>query len=692
MIALTDFVPPYPDRLAKTPTPWERVRLGRRNLLGIFEEAAFTYKFGSMKLFGREIFLCNTPESVQFAFSTHNDSFERKSPGQRTSLAPVAGDGLIVSDGKVWRRRRRIVAPIVHISRMSEFAPIMADTAHSARERWVRLSPPAEIDVLSEMAQLTAEIICRTVFGRQLGSDRALQIVKGFSEYQRRVGQFDLPTLLGVPEWLPRFHPPSVYRSARRIHKVLDELIADTHRDGDATSIVDRLLDARDESGAALDAEALRNEAAVMLLAGHETTASSLAWTWYILSQTPEVEEKLHEELDRVLCGRLPTLEDVPKLLYTRAIFEEVLRLYPPIPLLTREAVHDDNFHGHRIPKGSLIVVSPWLLHRHRHLWHKPDHFIPERFMPGGYRPASKFAYIPFSVGPRICTGMAFATTEAILCIATIAQAFMLRLKPGHRVEVACRLTLRPGETLPMRLVAAGPANPDRGLRAVRSQPVSSPKIRTVGAADFNPCVRYGVAEGGDPSPLFDTDWYLTQYPDVRASGINPLVHYLEFGAAEDRDPSPLFDTDWYLARYPDVRANGMNPLVHYLQHGAAESLDPSPVFDTDWYLAQYPDVRANGMNPLVHYLQYGAAKGLDPSPLFDTDWYLAQYPDVRSNGMNPLVHYLVHGAAEGRDPSPLFDTDWYLARYPDVRANGMNPLAHYLRCGAAEGRHPRAF
>jgi cytochrome P450 len=221
----------------------------------------------------------------------HNDSFERKSPGQRTSLAPVAGDGLVVSDGKVWRRRRRIVAPIVHISRMSEFAPIMVDTAHGARERWAaRLSLPAEIDVLSEMAQLTAEIICRAVFGRQLGSDRALQIVKGFSEYQRRVGQFDLLTLLGVPEWLPRFHPPSVYRSARRIHKVLDELIAEhrAHRDG-----------------------------------------------------------------------------------------------------------------------------------------------------------------------------------------------------------------------------AAGPANPDRGLRAVRSQLVSSPKIRTLGAADFNPFVRYGAAEGGDPSPLFDADCIL---------------------------------------------------------------------------------------------------------------------------------------------------------------------------------------
>jgi cytochrome P450 len=453
---LTDFVPPYPDRLAKTPTAWERVRLGRRNLLAAFEEAAFEYEFRSMKFFGREIFLCNTPDSVQFAFSTNHDSFQRKSPGQRHSLAPLGGDGLIISDGDLWRRRRRMVAPIVHISRMPMFAPIMVDAARKTCERWAQLAPPAEIDALSEMAQLTAEIICRIMFGRELGRDRALQIIEAFSEYKHRVGQFDLLTLLGIPEWLPRLHPPKVYRSARRIRDVLDGLIAEhrRHRGTNATSIIDSLLEARDEeNGAALDAEALRNEAAVLLLAGHETTASSLAWTWYILSQTPEVEHKMHEELDRVLCGRLPTLDDVPKLVYTRAIFEEVLRLYPPAPILSREAVRDDEFQGCRIPKGSLIVVCPWLLHRHRHLWPKPDHFCPERFLPGGIRPSSKFAYIPFSVGPRICIGMAFGLTEAILCMATIAQGFRLRLVPGHRVEVACRLTLRPSEKLPMQLI-----------------------------------------------------------------------------------------------------------------------------------------------------------------------------------------------------------------------------------------------
>jgi cytochrome P450 len=316
------------------------------------------------------------------------------------------------------------------------------------------------------MAHLTAEIICRTLFGSRLGRDRALEVAKGFTDYQRYVGQFDPLSFLGFPDWFPRPHLPRVYRAVRRIHTVLDELIAEhrARRNCDEDSIVGRLLEARDkESGEPLDDNALRNEAAVMLLAGHETTAISLAWTWYILSQTPEIEAKLHSEIDRVLAGRPPTYADVPKLVYTRAIFEEVLRLYPPIPFLTREALREEDFHGCRIRKGSLIVVCPWLLHRHRLIWHNPDHFIPERFMPGGFRPSSKFAYIPFSIGPRTCTGMTFGMTEAILCIATIAQAYMLRFEASHRVDVVCRLTVRPGEKLPMRLYS-------NDLRSLRSE------------------------------------------------------------------------------------------------------------------------------------------------------------------------------------------------------------------------------
>jgi cytochrome P450 len=431
--------------------------LARRDLLAMWEDEAFEWEFVSAKLLRRRVFLCNSPESVQFAFSTKNASFERKSPEMRNVLEPLIGDGLFVSDGNVWRTRRRIVGPIVHISRLPKFAPIMVEAALEFRDRFSRPEQPVVIDALREMAQLTAEIICRTLFGRELGRSYSQEVVGGFSEYQRAVSTIDFVSLLGLPSGLPRLLRPSIGRSVRRIIDVLDRILEDYRGGvrGDGVSVIGHLFDARDEeTGQPLDREALRNEAAVLFMAGHETTANSLAWTWYLLSQAPEVEARLHAEVDSVLNGRPPTLEDVPRLIYTRAVFEEALRLYPPVPLLSREAVRAESFQDTDIPKGSLILVVPWLLHRHRKLWEKPDHFLPERFLPGYHRPPSKFSYVPFSIGPRVCPGMGFGLTEAVLCIATLAQVFQIRLAPNHRVQPVCRMTLRPGDTLPMTLHA----------------------------------------------------------------------------------------------------------------------------------------------------------------------------------------------------------------------------------------------
>jgi cytochrome P450 len=254
-------------------------------------------------------------------------------------------------------------------------------------------------------------------------------------------------------------------KSKARIHAVLDGIIADYRRRGDTAegSVIGHLLDAVDEeTGQPLDDEAVRNEAAVIFMAGHETTANTLAWAWFLLSQAPDVEARLHAEIDEVLGGRAPGLGDVPRLRFTRAIIEETLRLYPPVPILAREALEEEEIRGRPVPKGSLIMVVPWLIHRHRLLWDKPDHFIPDRFLPGGTGPKSKFSYVPFSIGPRICAGLSFGLNEAILSLATLAQGFSLRLKPGHVVEPVCRLTLRPGDGLPMLLrrreaVAAAP-------------------------------------------------------------------------------------------------------------------------------------------------------------------------------------------------------------------------------------------
>jgi cytochrome P450 len=275
----------------------------------------------------------------------------------------------------------------------------------------------------------------------------------------------DLMSLFGLPDWLPRLGGGVIAEPTRRIHAALDRIIQDYEREPDryAHSML-RLLAQREDSGRhiRLTAEQLRNEIAVLFMAGHETTANSLTWTWYLLSQSPRVEAALHAELETALGARAPSFEDFPRLVYTRAVFEEALRLYPPVPLLSREAAKGGEMRNRAIPEGSLVLVVPWLLHRHRRLWELPDHFIPERFLPENSADRSKFAYVPFSIGPRNCAGAALGLTEGVLCLAALAQRFRFRLARPDPVMPVCRLSLRPEGGLAMTAeVRRGRSRPD---------------------------------------------------------------------------------------------------------------------------------------------------------------------------------------------------------------------------------------
>ena len=229
---------------------------------------------------------------------------------------------------------------------------------------------------------------------------------------------------------------------------------------------------------------------------------------------------------------------------------------------------------------------------------------------------------------------------------------------------------------------------------------VAYPDVAASGLDPLEHYLTFGAAEGRNPCVLFDTRWYVETYPDVAESGMNPLKHYIEHGAAEERDPGPDFSTRGYFALYPDVAQAGVNPLVHYSTHGqaegrrrhaprpvSAEEMLISEVFDPDWYRVAYPDVAASGLDPLEHYLTFGAAEGRNPCVLFDTRWYVETYPDVAESGMNPLKHYIEHGAAEGRDPGPNFSSEGYLKVNPDVSRSAQNPLLHYLKYGMTENR-----
>jgi cytochrome P450 len=451
------FVPPFPPRHPRTPRLDRLIRIARRNYLAIWPSGIFDNDVVFRRVLFRDVVICNSPQTVAEAFVEQHEIFQRKSPQHRNALAPLLGDGLFVSDGALWKERRRVVAPVTHASRLAELAPQITEAAAECAAAWRRQPHDAPLDVLAEMGRLTAEIICRTIFGRGLGAAAAAEVVAAFAEYQELVDQTDLFSLLGVPEWVPRPLGGRARAAAARIHAVMDRLIAAILEGAAGEASLIRSMASAKVPGTdrPMDRRAFRNEAIVLFMAGHETTANVLAWALYILSQDGRSAARLAEELRGTLGGRPARLEDLPRLPFARAVVEETMRLYPPVPLLSREAVADGVIAGRPVRKGSIVLVVPWILHRRPALWDRPDAFIPDRFLPGAPRP-SRHAYVPFSVGPRVCTGQHLGLAEAVICLATLFQAVELRLAPGVQVAPVARLTLRPGEALPMFLRLRG--------------------------------------------------------------------------------------------------------------------------------------------------------------------------------------------------------------------------------------------
>ena len=410
-------------------------------------------KASLLKLGRYSLYIANSPETVEHVFVKNNQNYNRKSIFMRNALEPLLGDGLFISEGEIWQQRRDMEEPGFKPALLRKFALIMTECALECRQHWETQYAGKEILMLTEMASLTAEVLCRSLFGKHLGRHNAESIISGFSRYQAIVRHVDLATVLKLPDWLPRLpQNRKVLAMAARIHKVVDDIIAaQLNNSGEQHTLLAHMLghyDPNDPGSVSL--QQIRNEIVVLLMAGHETTANTLAWSWYLLAEHPRVVERLHEELDRVLGGRTPGFDDVPKLPYTLAVFEETMRLYPPVPILSREAIGADQVGKHHISPGTLVVVAPWLLHRHREYWDHPDHFVPERFTGEWSSKNLKYTYIPFSTGPRICLGAAFGLTEAILCLAVLAQKFNPVLQSGFRPGYECRLTLRPSQHLPM--------------------------------------------------------------------------------------------------------------------------------------------------------------------------------------------------------------------------------------------------
>jgi len=421
------------------------------NSLAAWTDEAYREEFLTRHLLFRRVFVANSPEAARHVLLDRADNYV-KSRIARRLLEPL-GQGLLTSEGALWRRQRHTLAPAFHPKRIEAFTPAMVQAAADMLSGWDALPAGSVVDAAEAMAGLTLDIITRTMFSSDI-RDRAAEVRASMVEYQRVGGRPSLADLLGLPGWIPRIRA----RRERNATAALDDIIFDIverrrREGGPADDLLGLLLAAHDEeSGEGMSDVQLRDEIATIFTAGHETTANALTWTWYLLAFHPQAEARLDAELGAVLDGRLPENADLPRLRYTRMVLEESMRLYPPAHTLSREAIADDEILGRRIPAGSAVLVSPWLLHRHEKLWERPEVFDPERFAPERAAARPRYAYLPFGGGPRICIGAGFAMQEATLILATVAQRYHLSLVPGRRVEPMGLITLRPKGGLLMAL------------------------------------------------------------------------------------------------------------------------------------------------------------------------------------------------------------------------------------------------
>jgi len=450
---MTDFIPPYPKRHKKNLGPINLVKYARRDLLSIWTEDAFDRQFMSMKIINRSIFIANHPDVIRHILVTNHGNYEKKNPLMRKALAPLLGDGLFISDGAVWQKHRELEEPMFNAEQVARYSEVMIKAVEERARQWAAYQSGSLISVLPEMVQLAAEIICRILFGTQISAEQIGQLIADFTDYYQVTEQTDFNAFFGLPSWMPGKKSGKVSQATQTIHAIFDKIIAENEKTGDTDTLLAKFLklQSHTETASTLTREQIRHEIIVLFMVGYETTANTLAWAWYLISQCPEVEQRLHEEVDSVLGNRSASFTDVANLTYTRAIIEETMRLYPPIPVLSREAAAADMIRKRHVPAGSMMMIVPWLLHRHKQYWQNPDHFIPERFLD---EKPNNFTYIPFSIGPRECIGKYFGTVEATLCLAILARRFNLRNPDGQEVSHECRLTLRPKGELPMHIIA----------------------------------------------------------------------------------------------------------------------------------------------------------------------------------------------------------------------------------------------
>lgn len=396
----------------------------------------------------QHLYLFNHPDLIRDVLVTNQKNFHKSRGLERARR--LLGNGLLTSEGEFHIRQRRLAQPAFHRQRIAVYGAMMTDHADRARSRW---SDGQTLDMHQEMMRLTLGIVSRTLFDANVDSE-AVEISDALTTSFESFNFAMLP----FSEILEKFPLPAVRRFNaararldRTIYRMIDERRASSVDRGDLLSMLLLATDTEGDGSGMNDLQ-LRDEALTIFLAGHETTANALTWTWYLLSQHPEVEERLHAELDGALAGRIPGHEDLAALPYTRMVLAESMRLYPPAWAIGRRALESFEVRGFTVPARSVVLMSQYITHRDPRWFPDPERFDPERWTPEAQAARPKFSYFPFGGGARVCIGEQFAWMEGILLVATLAQQWRMQLVPGHPVEVQPLITLRPAHGMRMTL------------------------------------------------------------------------------------------------------------------------------------------------------------------------------------------------------------------------------------------------
>jgi len=446
------YIPPAPRPQAHPLGPIALLRTLRRNPLECWATRHFEQPIVSGGLPIGHVLLVHEPRSIRNVLLDNAANY-RKDRFQRRVLSAGLSDGLLSAEGEQWRIQRKVLAPMFARRQVLEFGPATAGAADDLVKRWAGLGDGTTIEIVAEMTRLTLDVLEHTIFSDGLGSD-AEDIRIAMAVYFNTIGKISPLDILGVPDFVPRLSRIRIRRTLEFFESEVDRVISVRRRilaeqpDRAPNDLLTHLLRAFDTQTEAFTEAELRSNILTFIAAGHETTANTLSRAMFLLSQSVEWRERVEAEVDSEIKVGPSDLPD--RLVATRAVIEEAIRLYPPIAAISRVALGEDEVGGESVSQGSLIVISPYVLHRHRSLWERPDVFDPRRFLGKQRATIDRFAYLPFGVGPRKCIGSAFALQEATLVLAAIVKNFDFALCPGHKVWPILRVTLRPANGLAM--------------------------------------------------------------------------------------------------------------------------------------------------------------------------------------------------------------------------------------------------